>query len=339
MPTTRKETLRQEHQGAREYEDADITPKGDDCRTGEVSRADEPVTCGSQPTQSPVFQAPSEQFISKLMETITRAQAEANQSILSALFTSNLSTSSPSAPAPSLCVSASTPPTSMTSGAPVPAGTIRGNFSNCTVRFCGSSHDGEVLEAFLDSVETFKECAAVSDDHALQGLPMLLEGKAAIWWRGVKASVTSWPDALARLRATYGVIQPAYKIFRQIFAAEQRDDERAEVFLCRIWSLLAKLPYVLPESALIDMCYGLLHRRVKKRVSRECIISLDKLLYDARIAEDAVTESKEVKTNAQASSIIYPKVASALSRNENLIANSNPNASEPRPKRSRCNFC
>ncbi|KOB73625.1 Retrovirus-related Pol polyprotein from transposon 17.6 [Operophtera brumata] len=303
-PVTRKEASRQQEQEAAEHEEGDITPKGDNGSVSGVSNADEPITCGSQPTQSSAFQAPSEQFLSTLMETITRAQAEANRNLLSALFTSNFSTSSPSAPAPSTYVPASAPRTSITSGAPAPAGTACGNFSKCTVRFSGSSHDGEVLEAFLDSVEIFKECAAVSDDHALRGLPMLLEGEAAIWWRGVKASVISWPDALARLRATYGVTQPAHKIFRQIFAAEQRDDERAEVFLCRIRALLAKLPYVLPESAQIDMCYGLLHRRVKKRVSRECIISLDKLLCDARIAEDAVRESKEVTTNPQRNSVL-----------------------------------
>ncbi|XP_050553997.1 uncharacterized protein LOC126911334 isoform X1 [Spodoptera frugiperda] len=30
-------------------------------------------------------------------------------------------------------------------------------------------------------------CADVSDDHALRGLPMLLEGDATVWWRGARS--------------------------------------------------------------------------------------------------------------------------------------------------------
>lgn len=55
------------------------------------------------------------------------------------------------------------------------------NSTMCTARFNGEDvHRPEVLEAFLDAVQMLKECANVSDEHALKGLPMLLENHAAV---------------------------------------------------------------------------------------------------------------------------------------------------------------
>ncbi|XP_041970596.1 activity-regulated cytoskeleton associated protein 1-like [Aricia agestis] len=267
MTRTRQDALRHRQQ------DGDGTPTetGDEDTTGEFGRAEQPAEGTRQP-QAPAFQLP-EQFLSTLVDSITRAQAEANRTLISSLMTSAGD------------FRASTPVAS-TSSACAPGG----NFTKCTARFDGSSHDGEVLEAFLDAVEIFKDCAAVSDEHALRGLPMLLEGDAAIWWRGVKSSVATWHDALARLRAIYGVAQPAYKIFRQIFASEQQDNERAEVMLCKVRALFAKLPYKVDEVMQVDMCYGLLCNRLKKRVPRESVSSLDELLCNTRIAEDNMKE-------------------------------------------------
>ncbi|PZC85325.1 hypothetical protein B5X24_HaOG201821 [Helicoverpa armigera] len=97
---------------------------------------------------------------------------------------------------------------------------------------------------------------------------MLLEGEAAVWWRGVKASVSTWSDALARLRDTYGVAQPAHQVLCEIYAAEQRDDERVDSFIYKVRALIAKLPYKLDEQLQIDMCYGLLHQPFPNGVPR-----------------------------------------------------------------------
>lgn len=50
----------------------------------------------------------------------------------------------------------------------------------------------------------YRECSGKSDEHALRGLPMLLSGAAAVWWRGVKASTATWTEAMRRLRDMYG---------------------------------------------------------------------------------------------------------------------------------------
>ncbi|KOB64690.1 Retrovirus-related Pol polyprotein from transposon 17.6, partial [Operophtera brumata] len=74
-------------------------------------------------------------------------------------------------------------------------------------------------------------------------------------------------------------------------------------------------------------------------LAQATLLKLRPMRSRSRIAEDAVRESKEVTTNPQVSSIDYPKLAPAVGRKGNLPANSTPNASEPRPRRTRCNFC
>ncbi|KAF9798578.1 hypothetical protein SFRURICE_008311 [Spodoptera frugiperda] len=146
--------------------------------------------------------------------------------------------------------------------------TAQSNFTRCTARFDGAACNADVVEAFIESVLVYKECAGVSDDHALRGLPMLLTGDAAVWWRGVRPTVESWDDALRRLRFMYGAARPAHRVLRDIFATEQQS-ESADVYISRVRANISRLPYPLPEQMQLDIVYGLLHRRIRKRVPRD----------------------------------------------------------------------
>ncbi|KAL4718262.1 hypothetical protein ACJJTC_004011 [Scirpophaga incertulas] len=115
----------------------------------------------------------------------------------------------------------STPLTPMHASTSNASMSTSGNFAKCTARFDGKARETEVVEAFIDAVEVYKECTDVSDEHALRGLAMLLEGDAAVWWRGARPSINAWSEALARMRAMYGARQPAYKVWRNIFVSEQ----------------------------------------------------------------------------------------------------------------------
>ncbi|XP_050559306.1 uncharacterized protein LOC126912218 [Spodoptera frugiperda] len=300
----------------------------------ERGHADEAASAGSRSTEpAPHF---TQDFISTLIETITRAQVEANRSLVNTLMGSggDFRASTPVGPPPS---------SNATGGGTAVAAPpcSEANFVKCTARFDGTSPDAEVLEAFLDAVEIYKECAAVSDEHALRGLPMLLEGEAAVWWRGVKASVTTWADATARLRATYGVAQPAHLILREIFAKEQQE-ERAETFICRVRALIARLPYTLDQTLQTDICYGLLHRRVVKRVPRDSVRGLDDLLHKARIAEDTYKASKVNSDNVRNNNSTDTSVASTTDRVLTQSSSATTGATSSRcnnRSRPRCSFC
>ncbi|CAH2085874.1 unnamed protein product [Euphydryas editha] len=143
-----------------------------------------------------------------------------------------------------------------------------------------------------------KECTCISDEHALRGLLMLLEEEAAVWYRGIKSSVTSWEDALHKLRGMFGVPRPPHKLFRDIFAAEQTD-ERTEIFVGRLRALISKLPYRIENAMEVDIIYGLLHRRIRKRVTRESVDNLESLIEKARNIEDSLSEMSDARETAR----------------------------------------
>jgi hypothetical protein len=59
-------------------------------------------------------------------------------------------------------------------------------------------YDGtEEIGPFIDALESYKTAASVSDAVALQGLAMVLGGRASQWWVGNKAQLTTWVSAVA----------------------------------------------------------------------------------------------------------------------------------------------
>ncbi|KAG6438586.1 hypothetical protein O3G_MSEX000076 [Manduca sexta] len=164
-----------------------------------------------------------------------------------------------------------------------------GNFSACTVRFGGAP--SESVDTFLDAVEAFKECAAdISEVNAVRGLSMLLTNDAATWWQGVKSSITTWIAAVQGLRSAFGDTRPPHRIYRELFSRPQ-DNEKTEIFIAKARSLLARLPQDdINEKVELDMVYGLLHIRIRKRLRQEEFSSFNTLLKRAREIEEAVAE-------------------------------------------------
>lgn len=197
---------------------------------------------------------------------------------------------------------------------------IAHNFSKCQSRFGGKKD--EDCDAFIDAISVYKECLNISDDNAIKGLPMLLDGLAATWFQGAKNSFTSWAEVLTALRRAFGFNKPSHQIFKELFSKQQADRESTDVFVNSARALLARLPAtpVLDQIHQIDMIYGLLNRRIRQRVSRDDIKTFDDLITKARSAEDNFPE-KATDNNKPIS---------------NFAASSSEKQAKLRPK---CNFC
>ncbi|KAJ8981051.1 hypothetical protein NQ317_018023 [Molorchus minor] len=163
-----------------------------------------------------------------------------------------------------------------------------GSFAKCTSRFDGNSKAD--VDAFLDSILTYKDCTNVSDDNALRGLSMLLEGIAATWWQGIKKTIPDWKTAVTTLKEAYSKKLPPPLVYRKIFAREQSANETTEMFVCHFRSLTAQLPYELTEEQQLDMVYGLLNRRIRKRLPRSEFSEFKGLLMKSRTIEQSLQE-------------------------------------------------
>lgn len=186
-------------------------------------------------------------------------------------------------------------PAAAVASAPAAVASASGNFSRCTARFSGATDE---VDGFIDAVGAYKDCAVISDENALRGMAMLLTRDAAVWWQGVRASVSSWRDAIDALRSAFGDRKPPHRIYRLLFETEQQD-ENTDIFISKARAFLAKLPRGdLSLKVELDITYGLLHKRIRKRVPREDIDSFDELIRRARVVEDAITEGKGAATAA-----------------------------------------
>jgi hypothetical protein len=86
------------------------------------------------------------------------------------------------------------------------------------------------------------------------------------------------------LRHAFAPKKADHQIYREIFE-EQQNQSSTDVFINKKRMLFAELGSPLTEKAKLDMTYGLLHRRITQRVTRESITNLHELLIRAREVE------------------------------------------------------
>ncbi|XP_047028793.1 activity-regulated cytoskeleton associated protein 2-like [Helicoverpa zea] len=172
---------------------------------------------------------------------------------------------------------------------------VSGNFAKCRTRYGGRPE--ESLENFLDAITTYKECVNMTDENALRGFSMLLEGPAAVWWQGVKRSTDTWSEALSRIKGAFAEHDPPHRLYRKLFTLVQ-EEEHTDLFIAKVRALLAKIPKEdLSEKVQLDMAFGLLNPRIRKRVTRESLNSFDELLKKCRTIEDSLKESSKTRSN------------------------------------------
>ncbi|KAG6442791.1 hypothetical protein O3G_MSEX002533 [Manduca sexta] len=155
-----------------------------------------------------------------------------------------------------------------------------GNFSSCTARFSGDNH--EPVETFIDAITSYRECKNITSENAIRGMSILLTGSAATWWLSAKTEVATWTDVIDRLRSAYGDRRPAYRLYKELFTMQQGPD-KTDIFVAKCRALLTKLPAEdITEKAKLDMVYGLLDRRIRKRLPRDDCSTFTELLSKGR---------------------------------------------------------
>ncbi|XP_026469035.1 activity-regulated cytoskeleton associated protein 2-like [Ctenocephalides felis] len=185
-----------------------------------------------------------------------------------------------------------------------------GSFSKCTARFDGS-RDPQKVEEFTKAISLYKYMASISDQTALQELPLLLQDSAATWWNGIKTKVCSFDEALSLIKVYYTQRRPAYSVYLEFFKDHQDENTSTHQFVSRKRTLLAELAYEFPESTQIDMVYGLLKNKFRMKIPRESITTFEDLLHKA-----ADLETPEI-TN---SSVDKSKLKCTYCRKRNHVA-------------------
>lgn len=213
----------------------------------------------------------SDENVTSIIASLQRSQTEAFKELLDSVIRN----------------SSSTPVTSFISS-------TEGTLTRCKATFSGRRD--ESVEAFIDAVDAFSECAHVTDSSILRGLAFLFKEDAATWWQGIKSTISSWTQAKDNLLNAYGDRRPPHRIYLEIFATSQQK-ENTDIFVARIRVLMSKIPIEdLSDKARLDMTYGLLHKRIRQRLRREDFSSFSELLRHARNIEDSFDEGERTST-------------------------------------------
>lgn len=107
----------------------------------------------------------------------------------------------------------------------------------------------------------------------------------------MKQSTSTWSEAVTRIKCAFGEHDPPHRLYRKLFNINHQEDENTDLFIAKVRTILAKFPKDdLSEKVQLDMAYGLLNTRIRKRVTRECVNNFDELLYKSRQVEDLVKE-------------------------------------------------
>lgn len=164
-----------------------------------------------------------------------------------------------------------------------------GSFSGCAVRYSGERSPSRV-EEFISAISTYKVMENITDTSAVNGMPMLLEGDAAEWWRGVKAKARTFDDVVKMIRESFSPPKPAWRVYAEVNEVKQHKGEPTDTFIRKKRALFSQLTKCPAESDQIDMLFGMLHVQIRERISRARIASFDDLLAEAREAEQVIGE-------------------------------------------------
>ncbi|XP_053968777.1 activity-regulated cytoskeleton associated protein 2-like [Anastrepha ludens] len=172
-----------------------------------------------------------------------------------------------------------------------------GSLSNCTARYAGE-RDSTKVEEFIAAVGTFKAVEKISDADAITGMPMILEGDAAEWWRGVQPKPKVFEDVVRMLREAFCPPKPDWRIYAEMIESKQAKNEPTDSFVRRKRALFSQLTNAPSEIGQIDLLFGMIHLQIRDRVSRKRITTFDDLLNEAREAEMTLREHKMTTANA-----------------------------------------
>jgi hypothetical protein len=164
------------------------------------------------------------------------------------------------------------------------------HFTQCSARFNGT-RSAAAVEEFVTAATIYKKVEDISDEDALEGLPLLLTGEANPWWNGIKSNVSTWKEAMDLVRNAFAPRVPNYRLFQDIFETPQSAAISTDQYVTMQRDRLARMSRKLDEEWQLDVVYGLLRKAIRDRVPRDAVANFAELMEKARGARETVRSS------------------------------------------------
>lgn len=107
---------------------------------------------------------------------------------------------------------------------------------------------GLSVNAFIERVEEYRVARNVSEIDLQNSIIDVLQGSALIWYRSIKAEVSSWNDFVKRLREEYLPFDYETELWNEIRNRIQGPKERVGNYFACMKNLFARLPQLPSEQ-------------------------------------------------------------------------------------------
>ena len=157
------------------------------------------------------------------------------------------------------------------------------------LRFSGS----EDADAYLHRLREARGVLRLTDADLLAGIPCLLTGIAAEWYRYKSVECHTFAQFERAFQNRFLDFDYQYQLSIDIENRRQGEKEPAATYLTKIRSMIARAVPQWPEQAIIDRAYRNLLPSLQLNIDRETIGTFERLEYLAMKRERAVATSKD----------------------------------------------
>ena len=176
------------------------------------------------------------------------------------------------------------------------------------LRFSGDKADS--VEQFLERLEEQRLTAGLSESEVLTSVSEVLVDTAAVWYCNNRYSWFTYQDFRRAAIRWYGVDERFRQRLQQEAAARtQGVDEPVRSYITKITAILNKLGDLYSETDKVALIFNNLHPRVKQKMNREVVRTMDDLLDQAIQAEALADDYKIYKPPAPPSASLCSQFA------------------------------
>lgn len=116
-----------------------------------------------------------------------------------------------------------------------------------------SDKKGLSLNAFLERVEELRLARNVTEQELFHSAVDLFAGKALVWFRAIRSSISDWPSLVKLLREEFLPPHNNEKLLSEIKKRTQNPDEPIGIYLSIMQSLFNRLTCTISEAAKVDI--------------------------------------------------------------------------------------
>lgn len=193
------------------------------------------------------------------------------------------------------------------------------------------------LSAFLENVEELRLSRNVTKRQLFDSARDLFAGKALIWYRAIRSTITDWEDLVKELRSQFQPVNFNEKLLEEIKARTQGPDESMGIYLAIMNNMFGRLTITVSEAVKLRILLRNIHPFYQSQIGLTDLDTIAKLLDFGRRLEarkESIESFKPPPRNRAA--LIEPDLAYVYASDQSQATASSVDTAETKFRCWRC---